>query len=240
MNAIFGTWRRYLASSVLLLGLAVLQPASAQSLLLAGVQRSAQSSYNYLGWIQPVAGGRLGQGWYAQVFLNYLTYQYQGTQDDLSVLVHARVPGVTAGLGYAFSLGLVQLNVSGSLGYQYFSLQPTIPANGPDKSSLTFVPQVQVHVPFGEGFYFSGIGSYAVGQGSYWSRARLGIPLFSILHFGPEIIPSGGRNYQIRQYGAFIDAALPAAWNITVEGGLQQQQGLPDLGYAALSLSKEF
>lgn len=216
------------------------QPVSANSLALAGVQQSAQSSYDYLGWIQPIAGGSLGQGLYTQVFLSYLTYRYQGSQNGISALVRARVPGVSAGLGYAFTLGILQLNVSGSLSYQYFSLQPVVPANGPFKSSLTFVPQVQIHLPLGDGFYASGIGSYAFGQGSYWSRARLGIPLLSVLHFGPEIIPSGGRNYQIRQYGAFVTVALPEAWEVTAEGGLQQQKGLPDVGYAALSVSKTF
>lgn len=222
--------------------LTVLAPASAaaQSLLLGGVQRSAQSSYNYLGWIQPIAGGSLGQGFYVQGFASYLQYQYQSSADGVGVLVHAQAPGISAGLGYAFAAGALQFNVSGSVAYQYFSLTPAIPAGGPFQSSVTFIPQLQVHLPLGNGFYFSGIGSYAFGQGSYWSRMRLGIPALPWLHLGPEFIPSGGRTYSIRQYGAFVDASLPAGWGVTLEGGLQRQKNLPDVGYAALSLSKTF
>lgn len=214
--------------------------AEAQTLLLGGIQRSAQSSYDYLGLIQPIAGGDLGHGFYIQAFASYLQYQYQTSAEGIGVLVHARSPGISAGLGYDFTAGPLQLSVSGSVAYQYFSLTPPIPAGGPFQSSVTFIPQLQVHLPIGDGFYFSGLGSYAFGQGSYWSRMRLGMPTLPWLHFGPEFIPSGGRTYSIRQYGAFVDANLSGGWEVTLEGGLQRQKNLPDVGYAALSLSKTF
>ncbi|WP_308388757.1 cellulose biosynthesis protein BcsS [Acidithiobacillus sp. AMEEHan] len=225
--------------TVLLFGIFA-KPAMGENFALVGVQQSAQSSYDYLGWIQPFVGSALGRGLYGQIFLNYLTFHYSSSVGDAPVLVQARVPGVSLGLGYAFSVGVLQVNISGSFGYQYFSLQPAIPAGGPYRSSFTFVPQVQLHLPLSHGFYLSGIGSYAFGQDSYWSRLRFGIPLGARWHCGPEFIPSGGRNYQIRQYGAYVDVSLSQGWGLTLDGGMQQQDGLANVGYAALSLSKTF
>lgn len=215
-------------------------PAEGQSLALAGVQQSAFGSYDYLGLIQPLAGSRLGSGAYIQAFTSYLRYRYTGILDGHSSLVRARVPGVLIGGGYAFAIDKLQLNFSGSIEYQYFALTPAIASGGPYRGTISFVPQMQLHLSLPGQTYVSGIASYMIGQHAYWARVRFGIPLFGDAFVGPEFIPSGGSTYRMRQYGVFIDLPLCDGWALSADGGLQQQDGLPNVGYAALAVSKVF
>ncbi|MGK9453042.1 cellulose biosynthesis protein BcsS [Acidithiobacillus caldus] len=211
-----------------------------QTLGLAGIQQSVFSSYDYLGVIQPLSGSRLGSGVYLQAFASYLRYRYTGSLDNSSTLVRARVPGLLVGAGYAFTVDKLQLNFSGGLEYQYFSLIPALPSGGPYRSTVSFVPQVQFHLPLPGHTYLSGIASYVIDQHAYWARLRFALPLFHRIFVGPEFIPSGGNTYRIRQYGGFLDIGLPEGWAISADGGLQHQNGLPNVGYAALSISKVF
>ncbi|WP_409409366.1 cellulose biosynthesis protein BcsS [Acidithiobacillus ferriphilus] len=219
-------------------------PAMAQPLLLGGTQWAPENSYSYLGAIMPFAGGRLGSGWFGTVFANYLTYHFQAGYP--SEKVGAKVPGFNAGVGYGWQGPSYQLAISGSLGYQYFSIHPydvvtnrqPQPVGGPLGGTVTFTPQVQAHYDFTPMLYVSTMASYSFGQRAYWSRFRGGIRPVSWLSFGPEGVLQGGVNYRIHQVGAFISVALDDGWSVEGEGGVNYISGLPSTGYGGFSFAK--
>ncbi|MHB1618637.1 MAG: cellulose biosynthesis protein BcsS [Sulfuricella sp.] len=232
--------RSVIGMAVVLGTFAATSPVIAQSLLLGGTQWEPQNSYSYLGAIVPFAGARLGSGWFVSAFADYLTYHYD--TGNPSVRVSTKAPGINGGVGYAWQGPAYQLALSASLGYQYFSVQPTqvdgaaIP--GPKSDTVTFTPQIQARHDLTSDLYASTIANYSFGQSAYWSRFRGGYQPVYWLSFGPEGILQGGVNYRIRQVGAFISLALGDGWSLDGEGGVAYNSGLPSMGYVGLSFAK--
>jgi len=216
--------------------------ATAQSLLLGGTQWGPQNSYSYLGGILPVEGGALGNGWFVTTFASYLTYQYHS--GNPAELVQTRAPGFNAGLGYAWKGASYALALSGSVGYQYFSVTPRDLPNSaspkPRGNVATFTPQVQARYNLSKKLYLSTIDSYSFGQEAYWSRFRGGYQPVWWIQVGPEGILQGGPNYRIRQLGAFASFQLGHGWGIGLEGGINYSAGLKNTGYGSFSFSKTF
>lgn len=238
--------RRKMLGLVMLGLCTVTSPAMSHSLLLGGTQLAPENSYSYLGAILPFAGDRLGSGWFGTVFANYLTYHFQA--GDPSTQVGAKAPGVNAGVGYAWQGASYHLALSGSLGYQYFSVHPydvamqntrlLQPVGGPLGDTVTFTPQIQAQYDFTSQLYASAMASYSFGQRAYWSRFRGGFRPLSWLSFGPEGVLQGGVNYRIHQVGAFIAFTLGDGWSVEGEGGVNYTSGLPSTGYGGFSFAK--
>ncbi|MGC9216467.1 cellulose biosynthesis protein BcsS [Acidithiobacillus sp.] len=236
---------RHRIGMAVLMGMCMgVDPAMAQPLLLGGTQLAPENSYSYLGAIMPFAGSRLGSGWFGTVFATYLTYHFQAGYPTEKV--SAKVPGFNAGLGYGWQGPSYQLAISGSLGYQYFSIHPydvvtngqPKPVGGPLGGTVTFTPQIQARYDFTPMLYASTMASYSFGQRAYWSRFRGGIRPVSWLSFGPEGVLQGGVNYRIHQVGAFISVALGDGWSVEGEGGVNYTSGLPSTGYGGFSFAK--
>ncbi len=214
--------------------------ANPQSLFLGGTQLGAYSNYSYLGWIQPLPGSRLGQGWFASGFVNYLTYQYNSGSP--SQTVKTKAPGFSIGLGYAETLNFLHWEISGALGYANFDVQPSVVPNAakptPQGSTWTFTPQFQWSYAISKYLEVMGIDNYSFGQKSYWSDWRVQWhvkPKFSI---GPEAILQGGQNYQIHQVGLFVGTGPFDGWQLGISGGVSFQPGQKNSGYVGLSFSK--
>ena len=61
-------------------------------LIIAGIQGSSQSSYSYLGLIQPLEKSTLGKGWYRKILISHLTYRYLQTNPNTGITIHATAP----------------------------------------------------------------------------------------------------------------------------------------------------
>ena len=66
-------------------------------LIIAGIQGSAQSSYSYLGLIQPLEKSALGKGWYRKILISHLTYRYLQTNPNTGITINATAPGIEGG-----------------------------------------------------------------------------------------------------------------------------------------------
>ena len=72
-------------------------------LIIAGIQGSSQSSYSYLGLIQPLEKSTLGKGWYRKILISHLTYRYLQTNPNTGININATAPGIEGGFGHAWS-----------------------------------------------------------------------------------------------------------------------------------------
>lgn len=239
MSALPTTYRLTLVL-VVFLAFPGLAQAKSDLLLLCGTQWGAYSSYSYLGGLQPLPGARLGQGWYAAGFVNYLEYRYNTGVPIQTVTTQA--PGGSIGIGYASALKNLHWALSAAVGYANFDAQPSMVPGAarpkPQGAVWTFTPQLQWDLSLNPQWSIAGIDSYSFGQKSFWTDWRGKWRLSPELALGPEGIIQGGLNYRIHQVGLFMQIGPFSGWQLGLAGGVSFQSGLANSGYAGLSFSK--
>ena len=150
-------------------------------LIIAGIQGSSQSSYSYLGLIQPLEKSALGKGWYRKILISHLTYRYLQTNPNTGITIHATAPGIEGGFGHAWSGTLWSIDLSATVGYRNISLSPISPA-ADDKGGIFILnPQIQARYQFTEKLDADLLANHSLGQGSTYARERLGWRLASFV-----------------------------------------------------------
>jgi len=213
---------------------ATTRPAAAapRSLLLAGSQWSAGGNSSYAGWIHALRGDRLGRGWFLRPWLSYTTYRYR--RGDITI--HARAPGASLGVGYAWSDAAGARSLSLAPGYQDTRLRPDDPANDARGGRALLLVQGQWRQRLAGRWSLRVIANDALGPGNYWGRLRAARRLPGGLSVGPSVVRQGGPGYRAWQGGVFVRWPVVRRWHVELEGGYQKYAGLAGEGYAGLSV----
>lgn len=187
-----------------LLGLAAAGAAQAEGVTFGGSESAANSSFSYLGLIEPLPGSRMGQGWYVRGMLSWLTYEYDTPLGGVSRRVKAQAPGVEVGVGYPLPLGGGWvLDPSLSVGLRDTRLTPADPGNDAAGTQGMLTPQLGLRGRIGGVLELDALAAHAFGADSNYARARLGLPLARQLTVGAEASLSEGARYHDRREGVF-------------------------------------
>ncbi len=210
------------------------------TLMIAGIQGSSQSSYSYVGLIQPLEKSALGKGWYRKFMFSHLTYRYLQTNPNTGATIHATAPGLEGGFGHAWSGSRWSFDLSATVGYRHISLSPTSPATDDKGSIFTLNPQIQARYQFTEKLDADLLANHSLGQGSTYARERLGWRLASGTRIGPELIQVNGKTYHNTQMGLFASMPLANSWTVELNAGRSHSQTLGNATYAGIGIAKVF
>jgi len=214
------------------------EPADERAIVLAGTEFSASNAYTHAGYIAPLAGNTLKQGWNVLAFASWLNYSYTTLQNGQPVKVRATVPGVRGGMGYQWTAGDVAVGLSASLGYQNTQQTPYIAATGKQGAAIILLPQVQLKYQFTEQTDADLMANYAIGQNSYWSHLRVGYQPRWDWRVGPELGLQAGQNYRIAKVGLFAATPVLGGAILELNTGVQANLNPPKEWYVGVALSK--
>lgn len=217
---------------------AVAYAADDSAIVLAGTEFSASNTYSHAGYIAPLAGNTLKQGWNMLAFVSWLSYNYTTLQNGQLVKVRATVPGVRGGMGYQWTAGDAAVGLSASLGYQNTQQTPYIPATGKQGGAIILLPQVQLKYQFTQQTDADFMANYAIGQSSYWSHLRLGYQPRWDWRLGPEFGLQAGQNYRIAKAGLFAATPVLGGAMLEFNTGLQANLNPPKEWYVGVALSR--
>lgn len=220
-------------AAVLLMSALSRATVAEQTLFLGGTQVSPVGTSSYIGLLQPILGGRLGQGWFLRPWLSYTTYRYRSGSN----IVHATVPGTSLGVGYAWSDHNGSRSVSIAPGYQNTRLDPLDLGNSARGEKEFLLLGGQWWYNFSARWNGDVIANYAVGTQDYWSRLRLGYEIDSRTTVGPAFVYQGGPSYTAWQTGLFVDWSVTPRWALGMGGGYLKNSGISGEGYVGLNLS---
>lgn len=210
-------------------------------LIIGGTQHASNSSYTYLGVINPIWGGKVGQGWFNNTIASWLTYDYTGSLNGRSVGVEAKAPGIESGLGYAWSGPKYALSMSTTLGLRDIGLSPKLPNDdGPEGKTFSFSPQIQVRYQLFPKLDADLISSYAFGPDSSFNRLRFGWTDLPGWRIGVEGIVQHGQTYHIEQQGIFLTKYLSNGLALEISAGRSRPRDDDSSPYFGISFAKMF
>lgn len=209
-------------------------------LWIGGGNATSDNAFSYLGLITPLGDGKLGQGWFNQSMLSYLTYRYTTSPNGQSVDVKARAPGIATGIGYAWSGQSYGISVLGSIDYRYFDVTPSLPNEKPQGGVYGFSPQLQARYDFSSKFDTDLIAGYTFVQQSSFNRLRFGYKPMWNWRLGAESIYQNGKNYRTVQYGLFATSYLSNGLALEVSGGTAKSQDDTTSPYFGFGVSGRF
>jgi hypothetical protein len=229
----------YAFFSMIILELGLCSSSYAEPVLaIAGSQYSANSTYSYVGFVQPLKNAELGSGWYRKVFTSYLTYNYKDSASGSEI--KASAPGIEGGFGHAWKAEKWNIDLSATLGYRHINLSPFAPINDKKGNVITLNPMVQARYRFNQKLDFDIIATHSLGHSNSYSRERLGWTSSSGMRFGPELIQAIGSNYHNSQYGVFAGIPLKNGTWFELSTGRSQARDGGSSAYIAIGLAKVF
>jgi hypothetical protein len=208
-----------------ILGLLVLisapDVAAAQSLLIGGAQASRASDYGYFGLIDPVWGGRLGEGFFLAPIVGVSRYSFIQSNTRFTGLQ----PAASLGLGYAFSIAGLKTNLSLAAGYANTSLSPYVPTNAVHGGKAFLEPSLWALAPIEPRLSVVVNGGYLTGLRSYWFTSYAQYRIAPQVTLGPELDMGGGPNYRNRMFGLRLGAKV--AEQLELSGTLGEITNIP-------------
>ena len=229
----------YVFFSVIILELGLCSSSYAEPVLaIAGSQYSANSTYSYAGFVQPLKNAELGSGWYRKVFTSYLTYNYKDSASGTEI--HASAPGIEGGFGRAWKTEKWDMDLSATLGYRHINLSPFAPISDKSGNVVTLNPMLQARYRFNQKFDVDIIATHSLGQSSSYARERLGWTSSSGMRFGPEFIQVIGPTYHNTQLGLFAAMPLKNGASLEFSAGRIQPRDGGSSAYIAIGLTKVF
>lgn len=238
MNTAFRTQIGFGLLTLLAAGQAFAQQSS--YLGISGFQASSDASYGFAGVIVPFDGGQVGEGPYYKAIVSWLRYEYNTPLGNQQIGIRANAPGIEAGAGYAFKGENYGIDVSATLGYRNISVKPFVPPDEKEGNVFTLNPQVQARYQFAPTVDADLIASYAFGQDTSFSRARLGWKPEATWRTGVEAIRQSGANYRVNQQGLFAVKQLQNGLAVEFSGGRAESRDGSTSGYGGLGLAKMF
>ncbi len=209
-------------------------------LIIGGTQHAKDSDYSYLGVIQPLAGEKLGDGWFWQGIGSWLAYEYDLTINGQPDELKARAPGIEAGMGYAWAAGPWRTSLSLSLGYRDYRLSPDVAGEEPDGSTLSLTPQLQLSYLVNDKIEFALLSNWALGPQSVFNRFRAGYRPHWRWQIGPEFYYQEGKNYRVKQAGLFVSRIMEKGLSLELNAGISESQDQSGDPYLGLAFSKLF
>lgn len=230
---------RYVAISLFLLPLFA-RASDQTSLFIGGSQVSELNSFTYVGVLQPLSGGKIGDGWFRKVIASWLTYEYDTFANNQDVTAKARAPGIEAGMGYSWAGERYAVSLALSGGYRYIRLKPNLPDEDPQGDVFTLTPDVQARYKFSEYVDTDILSSYAFGQQASFNRIRLGLHPDPKWRVGLETFFQKGRNYSSKQLGVFVSSYLSNGMSYELSGGMLRNGDGVDSPYLGIGVAKFF
>lgn len=204
---------------------------------LLGTQWTPSGTSSLIGWIFPIAGAELGNGWFIRPWLSYTTYRYEGAPGT----VHGGVPGISMGLGYTRTYTIRSWTLSLAPGVQDTQLSPTDPSNANQGYQTFLLLQGECSQNFGMNWSTQLTANYAIGTRDYWSQIHLSYNADSSRFIlGPSWVYQGGPNYSGYQVGAFLDWRASPRLTLGFSTGYLKFADVSAQGYAGLSATYFF
>lgn len=195
--------------------------AAAQSLLIGGAQASRSSDYGYFGLIDPVWGGRLGEGFFLAPIVGVSRYSFIQSDTRYTGLQ----PAASLGFGYAFSMAGLKTNLSLAAGYANTSLSPYLPTGAVHGGRGFLEPSVWVMAPIAPRLSVVVNGGYLTGLDSYWFTSYAQYRIAPHFMLGPELDMGGGPNYRNRMIGLRLGTEI--AHRVQLSGTLGAITDIP-------------
>lgn len=221
--------------TALLTGMMFAGPAHAasQSLLLGGAQYSGDNDYVYLGALKPIAGGKLGDGFYVSPFLGVSHYTF--TQNNLGFT--GNQPAVSLGVGYAWTRPGFSLSLSLAGGYADTFLSPYKPSGSIIGGQLFAEPEIYTRIALpGNGSVTINSG-YLAGIRSFFGSVYSLVPVNKTLSIGPEVDFGGGINYRDHSFALRIQDQLTSQLTLTLSAGASTNVPVAYKPYVAFTFS---
>ena len=236
--------RPYLRSIVFMpiLTIGVLLPkfALSESVVFSGVEGSSSSTHAYLGFIMPLEGERLGDGWYRKFVGSSTTYVYQNGERGSVVDIDGRSKGIDAGLGRGWRFENSSLDLSATIGYRDVRLSPYAPTSDKAGNLFTFNPQIMLWRQLSPTVDTDLIANYASGTSSSFARARIGMRASEIYRVGIEGKWLDGRNYQVKKQGLFVAMKLGEKMTLELNAGRDAPNDRNSTTYAGIAVATTF
>jgi hypothetical protein len=207
---------------------------SADSLVLSGTEWSRFGTYSYIGAITPLDGGTLGDGWIMRQWVDRLTYQYRGGTAE----IHAEGYGYAPAFGRQLPIGNSHVGLYGAVRIAHTSLEPDDRSNVDRGTHARFSIQAEASTRVGGWAENQLIASGEIGNGGYFARDRFVFRGPARLAWGPEVVFKGNNQYDARQFGLALGGlTLGRHVAIVLRGGVDDQRGQPNVGYAGVELA---
>lgn len=210
---------RCMAIGLLLSTLAM--PALAESVWVGGASGADTTRVAYLGWMAPLPGQRLGDGWSYSVFADHVAYEYDkgltvvdARATSLRVSLSRQVP--VAGGSFAYGLGLQTRETR---------LSPDDPGNRNRGSHVRAVGELQWRssekADWRSGFY----GQYVFAARNDYAKLFVGRRLGNHVAIGPQIWTGGDPTYRVHGAGLSLDGWRVGAVRMTAVLGAEHAEG---------------
>lgn len=219
-----------------LAGIAAARAGSPQNLFVGGGSYSASSQFAYIGSILPLAGGALGKGFFVSPFASWSRYTFEKDGKTFT----GSEPSASLGVGYAWQLPHLDLNLSVAGGYSNTTVTPYAPAGSFHGGQWFAEPEIYAHVHLPEGASLTVNGGYLTGLRSYWGSSYLLVPVTRSVSIGPEVDIGGGVNYRTRTYALRVADMITDSVGVDFSAGATTNLPGPYHPYVALNLSVPF
>ena len=183
----------------------------------SGYEFVKDSNFYYGGFIGALNGDLSRSGFLVQGFGGFGNYEYPNSAVPGGT-VDGDITQLSGLVGYQVFAGTAHFRLFGGADWQNNDLSPSDPTNAVSGSDTNFIATGSV-TTIGPGrLYFDLLGSYAVTNQTYWSRARLGYR-FGRVVMGPEGAFYGNENFNSQRAGGFVKVPLGPNFDVTVAGG---------------------
>jgi len=214
--------------------------ACAESVVFSGVEGSSSTSHGYLGFIAPVSGKHLSDGWYKKFVLSSTAYEYQNDEQGTPVTIEGRSNGMDVGLGRNWRSRSAIADLSATIGYRDVKLSPYAPGNDKAGKLLTFNPQLMLWSELSSGIDTDLLMTYATGTASSFVRARIGMHPTQSYRVGIERKWLNGRNYSVGKTGLFIAFKIRQSVRLELNVGREDLESKESMTYAGIAISRSF
>jgi hypothetical protein len=225
---------------LLIHGLARSNPAIEPSLLISGVQRSGEGSFSYVGFLKPLMGGRLGNGWYSKASLSHLTYRYGTESFGMPVRATGSAPAIELGLGHVFEAASWRADVALATGARYTRVTPNTIEAGDRGWTALLAPQFALGWSATERVDAELIGNYTFGPDTYFGRSRVLMKTAPSWQIGAEAGQTGGPEHRHWFSGLVLATNIAPGTKLDVSAGRLHARGGAKSNYLALGISRTF
>lgn len=203
-------------------------------LLLGGAESDGQNNaYVYAGAVGSLPGARLGNGWHQRWWLDWLKYDYDSGDEEVS----ATAPGLQFTVGYQSSHSANTWALYGGLSHRNTRLSPDQPQAETRGNQTSLILLAEAGQELAHSWKLSQ-GAVADSAGNYWLRLKAGKRLGdnSIL-YGLSLLTLGGDEYRVNKVAATVDEIkISKDFAVNLGVGMSDTEGLGRATFALLEM----